>query len=128
MTTVKGTTLMKFIKDECANFDKHYQECVSGGECKVLNGERCGYFEQRVLGTPDYPYRLPGYDYSKLFAQYAEQTGTQKRKVKVRRCDCGAPLRYRQRYCDSCAKVRAKKANRERQRKHRLSNSLNVTL
>jgi hypothetical protein len=128
MARIKQTTLTKFIKDECANYNKHYQECLSGDECKVLSGERCGYFEKSVLGPLDYPYRLPGYDYSKLFAQYADRTGAKKRKVKVRRCDCGSPLRQRQRYCDSCAKMRAKAANRERQRKHRLLNSLNVTL
>jgi len=124
----KQEILTRFIKDECANFDGHYQICISDKPCKILNGERCSYFERRVLGPPDYKFRLPGYDYAKLFAQYAEQTGAQKRRVKVRRCECGAPLRQRQRYCEKCSKIRAKDANRERQRKHRLSNSLNVTV
>ena len=128
MIAITETTLTRFIKDECANYDKHYQTCVFADSCKVLNGKRCGYFERRVLGAPDYKYKLPGYDYSKLFAQYAEQTGMKKVKVKVRRCECGIPLRPRQRYCLRCAKIRARQANRERVRKHRLSNSLNVTV
>ena len=85
MARIRETTLLRFIKDECANYDKHYQECLSGGECKVLKGRPCGYFEKCVLGPPDYSYRLPGYDYSRLFAKCAEQTGAKKEQVKQRR-------------------------------------------
>ena len=46
-------------------------------------GQRCGYFEKCLLGTRDYKYKLPGYDYAKLFAQYADQTGAQTQRVKV---------------------------------------------
>ena len=119
--SLKQITLIRFVKDECANFDKHYQGCLSGKTCKVLGGERCGYFEKAVLGPPDYKYKLPGYDYQKLFAQYAELTDTKAQKVKVRRCECGTPLRHRQRYCERCVKIRAREANRQRQKKHRLS-------
>jgi hypothetical protein len=28
MVRTKQTTLTRFIKDECANFDRHYQECL----------------------------------------------------------------------------------------------------
>ncbi len=128
MTRKKETKLIGFLKDNCANYDRHYQSCLFADSCKVLDGQRCGYFEKCVLGPPDYKYKLPGYDYAKLFAQYADLTGAKKQKVKVRRCECGTPLRFRQRYCESCSKQRAKQANRERQRKHRLSNSVNVTL
>jgi len=119
MTRIRETTLTRFIKDECANFDKHDQECLSGGACKVLNGQRCGYFEKAVLEPQGYPYRLPGYDYGKLFAQYAEQTGANKRKVKARRCECGNPLRSRQRYCDGCAEERRRETKRNAMRKYR---------
>jgi len=128
--------LSRFLRGECANYDNHYQVCMlthtkppkTDRPCCVMEGKRCGYFEQAVLGPPDYSYRLPSYDYAKLFAQYADQTETEAKKVRQRRCDCGAPLTRRQRYCESCRKIRAKAANRERQRKHRFSNSLNVTL
>lgn len=124
----KDKTLVGFLKDNCCNYDKHYQSCLFDDSCRVLNGERCGYFEKAVLGPPDYKYKIPGYDYAKLFAQYAEITKTKKQTVKVRRCECGTPLLRRQRFCPQCSKSRAKKANRERVRKHRLSNCLNVTV
>ena len=101
MGKIRQTTLTRFIKDECANYDRHHQACLFGDSCKLLDGQQCGYFEKCVLGPPDYKYKLPGYDYTKLFAQYAEQTRTEKQTVEVRRCDCGTPLRLRQRYCDS---------------------------
>jgi len=119
MKQSKGLTV--FIRDECANYSKHEESCLFGDSCKVMEGQRCDYFEKAVLGPPDYKYKLPGYDYGKLFAQHAEQTKTEKQRVNVRRRECGTPLRHRQRFCDSCAKSRAKDANRRRQKKHRLS-------
>ena len=118
MKKTKG--LPEFIKNECANFDRHYDECVFGYPCKVLADERCSYFEKAVLGTPNYPYRLPGYDYAKLFAQYAEQTGTETKKVAQRHCDCGEPLSKRERYCRKCRE----RQRRQSYRNHRRSKSL----
>ena len=128
MAKIKEKILIKFIKDNCANYDSYYRKCLFADSCRVLDGQRCGYFERYVLGPPDYKYKLPGYNYAKLFGQYADQTGAQKHQVKVRRCECGNPLQLRQRYCKSCAKKRAKTANRERARKHRFSKRLNVTV
>ena len=119
---MKNQALTRFVKDECVNFDKHYQLCTDDKPCKVLAGERCGCFEKVVLCPPDYKSRLPNYDYQKLFAQYADQTQTQAQVVEQRRCACGNPLRLRQRFCDGCAKKRQKAGNRQRQRKHRLQN------
>lgn len=122
-------SLFLFLRTECANWDNYYKLCQWGDEkCRVMEGKRCGYFEKAVLGPHDYKYRLPGYDYVKLFAEYAEQTHAQTKKVKQRRCECGEPLSHRQRYCESCRRIRAKTANRERQQKHRTSDSLNVTV
>ncbi|MHC4229146.1 MAG: hypothetical protein ACYSWW_26450 [Planctomycetota bacterium] len=110
--------LKVFVRDECANYSKHDESCLFGDSCKVMSGQRCGYFEKAVLGPPDYKYRLPGYDYQKLFAQYAEQTKTEQQRVNVRRCDCGTPLRHRQRCCNNCARKRRLDAyRRRRQRK-----------
>jgi hypothetical protein len=125
---MKLTYIERFIRDECSNYDKHDQICISDKPCKALNGQRCGFFERAVLGPPDYKCRLPDYDYQKLFAQYAELIGEESQDAQQRRCDCGAPLRHRQRYCRKCSKKRAKEANRERQRKHRLSKCINVTV
>jgi hypothetical protein len=121
--------ILVFLKDQCANWDEHYQICLLNDKsCKVKEGSRCGYFEKNVLGPADYPYRLPGYDYVKLFAEYVDQTGAETRKVRQRRCECGSPLQHRQRFCERCRRLKAKMANRERQRKHRSPNSLNITV
>ena len=104
MNQSKGLTA--FVRDECANYSKHDETCLFGESCKVMDGQRCDYFEKAVLGPPGYRYKLPGYDYAKLFAQYAEQTKAERQQVEVWRCGCGTPLRHRQRYCRVCAKKR----------------------
>ncbi len=114
---MKNQTLIQFVKDECADYDKHYQRCVWDKPCRVLAGEKCGYFEKVVLCSPDYKYKLPGYDYAKLFAQYAEQTKTKAQAVEQRRCTCGNPLRHRQRYCEKCSKKRRLGTYRENRQK-----------
>ena len=114
---MKNQTLTKFVKTECANYDKHYQQCVYDEPCKVLSGKQCEYFEKAVLGPPDYKFRLPSYDYGKLFAQYAKQTGAESETVEQRRCDCGNPLKPRQRYCADCARKRRRETYRKMRQK-----------
>lgn len=68
------TELISFV-EECAYYDKDKPDKVCFGNipCMVIDGHRCCYFERCVLGSPDdTKFRLPGYDYQKLFAQYAE--------------------------------------------------------
>jgi hypothetical protein len=128
-TQTKQKSLLSFLQAECANWDYFYQICVlTDKPCLVMEGRRCSYFEKSVLGPPGYIYKQPGYDYAKLFAQYAGQTGAETRRVQQRRCDCGTPLQHRQRYCEKCRRIRAKQAHCERQRKYRSLDSLNVTL
>lgn len=98
--------LPKFVRDACSKFDRHYQTCMDDEPCKVLAGKRCGYFEQVVLCSPDYKYRLPNYDYAKLFGEYAETTKTEAPVVSQRLCDCGNPLTWRRKSCDACARER----------------------
>ena len=117
MNKKQTATITNFVKNECANFITHYQECLDEEPCRVLCGERCGYFEQAVLGRPDYKYRLPNYDYAKLYAQYAELTGATYGTVEQRRCDCGTPLRLRQKFCLRCAKIRRKQSYQNIRRK-----------
>ncbi len=117
----KQTTLTRFIKAECSNYDAHYEGCLRhDGPCDVLDGKRCGYFEKCVLGPADYKYRLPGYDYAKLFAQSAEQTKASVGKVKQRCCGCGEPLRLRQRCCEKCRRQHRRASYRESKRRRRL--------
>lgn len=117
MSKIKETTLTRFIKDNCANYDRHYQSCLFADSCKVLDGQRCGYFEKCVLGLPDYKGRLPDYDYAKLFAQYAELTDAPSQAVEQRRCKCGNPLSQRQRFCDVYYQKKRKDAYRKINRK-----------
>ncbi|MBL7186302.1 MAG: hypothetical protein ISS70_08240 [Phycisphaerae bacterium] len=119
MKQSKGLTA--FVRDECANYSKHDEGCLFDESCKVMDGRRCDYFEKAVLGPPDYKYKLPGYDYQKLFAQYAEQTEAERQQVEVRRCECGTPLRHRQRYCDDCTMKRRRKTKRVSQKAWRMA-------
>lgn len=117
------TSLTTFIKDQCANYMEHYDNCVLDDEpCDVLCGKQCGYFERYVRGPADYPYRIPGYDYAKLFAEYAEITKTPVGKVAQRRCECGEPLTLRQRVCTKCRIQRRRESYRESKRLKRSGN------
>lgn len=105
--------LNRFVRNECS------KQCQT---CKVIAGAKCTYFERAVLGPPDYPHRQPGYDYSKLFAQYArinpKLAGS---KVAVRYCDCGEVLGHRERLCPKCRGKHRKQTYRKfrANRKHR---------
>jgi hypothetical protein len=110
-----------FLKNNCSNFDSHHKCCLLTDEdCLVLAGRRCGYFEKYLLRPYDYRFRLPGVDYAKLFAQYAELTNAETVRIRQRRCDCGEPLSFGKRYCDKCKKKRRK----ESYHNHRNSKSL----
>lgn len=108
--------LGKFVKSECANWDEHYKCCSDDQPCRVLMGNPCSYFERAVLGPPAYPYRLPGYDYEKMFFAYGliSPRTTPASKLKVRTCpDCGEVLSSRRRYCRKCSRNRAKTTRRQ---------------
>ena len=128
------TYLTRFVKSECANYDKHYGGClfrtvkgtpsdnlleeeISKCPCLVLIGRQCGYFEKSVLGPVDYKFRLPNYDYQKLFAEYSEVTGKVFETVSGRQCECGKNLKPRQRFCSTCTKKRRKATYRKMNRK-----------
>jgi hypothetical protein len=117
------TGLKGFVKDACANYDKD-GKCIFGNKCKVLNNEKCQYFEKSVLGPRDYKYRLANYDYEKLFEQYSSINLSFQAHIKIRRCECGAPLEHRKRFCNNCRRRRQKNANKNRQSRWRQ----NVTL
>ncbi len=112
--------LPRFIKDMCADYDKHYDVCADDQPCKVLNGKPCSYFERAVLGPPDYPYKVPGYDYRKLFEQYGKiNPQLEAVAVVIRKCDCGRTLQPRERICEKCRDRRRRDTYRNSQRKHR---------
>ena len=93
--------LRTFIRSECANFNG--QDCIFDRPCRALAGEACPYFEQTLLGPMDYRFRLPGYDYAKIFDQYAGINSSYlARQVRLRTCDCGAILGKGKRTCEKC--------------------------
>ena len=119
----KYISLISFLKAECANY--YESSCLLSHCCEVLEGRRCDYFERSVMGPLDYKHRLPGYDYSKIFGQYALKTNTVAVKVKTRLCGCGNPLGYRQRLCDDCTEKNRRKSKsayqKDFRKKHRVS-------
>jgi len=131
-TTWKGYTvttnskidrhLARFVRRECANYDAHHRLCSNDQPCRVLNGEPCSYFERVVLGPPDYSYKLPGYDYRRLFNAYGRiNTKLAGRAVVIRTCACGAVLQPRERVCEKCREQRRRATYRQAQQKRRLA-------
>ena len=119
---IRETRLLRFIKDECSNYDRYYQNCLLGESCLVFDGRRCAYFERNVLiVNPDYRFRLPGYDYTKLVGEYSEQTKAKTSKVKTRHCACGEPIGFRQRLCRKCKESKRRDSYRNSKRSKRLS-------
>lgn len=108
-------TLNTFVRNFCSNF---YENTCVFGDCKVLDGKPCDFFEKGV-----YPECDPGYLYATETDSH-EKVLTGYRKIKkgfkglkienIRTCECGKPLLPHKRYCDSCrisrrkASIRAK--------------------
>lgn len=106
-----------FARIECANFNN--ESCVYGGKCKILVGKTCDYFENCVLGKPDYPHKLNGWDYQKLHEEYANLKGATIPIVTQRLCQCGESLEKGKRYCEKCRKRAERENARKRQKKRR---------
>ena len=125
---MKAATLSRFVRTECANF--YESSCLFEKEgCKVLDGQRCSYFETAVLGPPDYRFRLEGYDYTKIFDQYGRVNPQfSGRGVVVRRCKCGEVLKPRFRLCPKCQRSRRREILRQSQRQRRLQQMSTVKL
>ena len=124
MNKIQTGRLSSFIHKECANYDGHYGLCMDPANedqpCKVLAGQPCRHFERSVLGPPDYPYKTPGYDWSKLFAAYGEiNLRFAGRGVTVRRCDCGTILSTRERVCAKCRERKRRETYRASKRRVR---------
>ena len=125
---IKGNALTRFCRNACENFNLQTNECVYDKLCDVLLGKSCTYFERSVLGRLDYPYRISGYDYEKVFDLYARINHKYLNQIiGVRVCRCGEAILPRKRYCEKCRKKQARDTARERKRKNRQSARLNVT-
>jgi hypothetical protein len=130
-----GSSVTKFMKNVCACWiGRHGEECIGvdvyskpfrrPGKCWILEGKPCWYFRDCVLGPEDYKYphkcfvEDPAFE-KRVRSQYAvidpDVTGAD-----ARRCECGAALKPRQRYCDKCAQKRRQASYRNsRQNRHR---------
>lgn len=111
---MKQGGLIVFVRKECANCEGETGRCLIRDEkCLVLSGKRCSYFEKVVLGKPNYPFRLPDYDYQKIFDDYSEiNYSFSARLVSVRKCECGQVLPPRQRLCEKCKEKKRRQSYR----------------
>ena len=103
--------LETFIKQECANWVTDHKEryyCLGcmpntprpfndSGKCWVMHGDYCRYFEVCVLPSPDYPYRLAGYDYDKKKNRFRHKYNYDKIKEQY------LPMAAKRKYFDSVA-------------------------
>jgi len=102
----------------CANHNHHYGGCLIEETCLVEQGKRCRYFERAVLPSAE------GIGLKELVCGlYQKQVGMTGDITltgrQIRRCpSCGAELKPRQRYCDSC-RQRRRRASYRRSRQKR---------
>ena len=113
----------------CANYDKHYGGCLfrtaertpsndlleeekSKCSCLVQQDKRCAYFEKAVLST------AKDIGLQSVYSQYEKSIGIEGAlKISIgsaRLCpECGAGLKLRQRFCDSCSESRRRDSYRK---------------
>jgi hypothetical protein len=101
----------------CANYDHHYGGCLFGEKCKVEKGQRCAYFEKAVLPTAA-QIGLKKHIYSRYANQVGIDVEIEALETEIKRCpDCGAELKPRQKYCDTCSKRRRRESYTKSRRK-----------
>jgi len=114
---LKGSTNPAEGMPGCGNYDHHYGGCLFGDKCLVQEGQRCEYFERAVLPTAA-DIGLKDVVYSAYERQVGIAGNGLLKRDQIRRCQCGAELKRRQRYCDDCtAKRRRQTYRRSRQRR-----------
>lgn len=114
------------VRAECANLDPD-NLCVMRfdgyGDCLVLKGKRCAYFERCVLPLADQPSSKEDRHLQQKRqagrTAYQTQCGLRVTRQSTRRCICGEPLEPRKQYCRRCRQEHNRNAARERQRRKR---------
>ena len=109
---LKGTSNPADMMPGCANYDGNYGGCLLDETCKVEQGKRCVYFEKAVLPT------AKDIGLQSVYSQYEKSIGIEGAlKISMgqaRLCpECGAGLKLRQRFCDSCSKRRRRDSYRK---------------
>lgn len=91
----------------CSNYDRHYEVCMDGNPCRVMEGKRCRYFEKAVLPIAQESGR------DKVLDEYNSLADTlflSSSKI----CEmCSAPVQGRNRFCDKCKKKRTREYQRQ---------------
>jgi len=124
MSKKRGKSGLKgFIRDLCACWSHHNNskgKCIFNGNCKVMTGNPCTYFEKSVLGPANYKYRTEGWDYKKLFDEYSGINPSYLSRVfhqTSRFCGCGQPLESKKRLCRLCRRKNRLDAYRRKRQK-----------
>lgn len=97
------TKLKKYVRQECANYQSHYDICIINEKpCLLSENKRCPYFEKVI-----FPIAAQQGVLNKVRIWY------EMKEKSVRSCpDCGAELAYRKRYCNRCSKKRKRTTQR----------------
>ena len=111
-TFLKGSSNPADRMPGCANYDHHYGGCLFRDTCLVQDGKRCSYFETTVLPT------AKDIGLQSVYSQYEKSIGIEGAlKISIgsaRLCpECGAGLKLRQRFCDSCSESRRRDSYRK---------------
>ena len=97
----------------CANYDRAYDCCMDGEDCRVLKDKRCAYFERAVLPVAKQSDRMEVIDeYMKISGgSHIPSLSGVKRKVCL---SCGTPVSGRNKYCEKCKKHRIRDQQRKK--------------
>ena len=122
-------TLTQFVRSECANYmpdgscmgmpliPKKGVRIFPADRCRAIKGTRCTYFEDYVLPL------AASRGLEKVVEQYRDIPGTLSvRTAQTRYCECGHPLRKRERFCDACKAKRRREAYRTINQRRATSN------
>ena len=110
-------TLFQFARKYCANMDNG-QCVIKDSVCPLSKGKPCRYFEKAVWPNcdPSYRYATATTYFPALRDEYALFYGKVKRD-EVRKCECGEPLKKRQRLCEKCRQKNRRMAWRRQKSK-----------
>ena len=110
-------SLVSISKNYCVNNDNG--KCIASNmPCRLSRGIPCPYFHDAVwpMFDPAYKYsrdhHVYEHNYKEFQAVYKQGTA-----VPPRRCECGQPLRPRDRYCSECRHKRRRETYRKNKAK-----------
>jgi len=109
--------LLSFIKGS-SNPNDRTPGCSRFGfcDCRILGGERCGYFEKAVLPTS-----VESGTKAKIYDLYMTQTDyVPEAKAKVRLCSCGNEREKNKQFCVACRAKRRRDSDRNRKKRKRV--------